>query len=252
MLSDKERLRYARQMMLQELGEAGQLRLAGTHVLIVGVGGLGCPAAQYLAAAGIGRITLADNDKVELSNLHRQPLYRINHIDAPKVEVAEQQLYALNPEVRVRAVKTRLSGRVLSNYVAEADIVLDCADSLDTSFALNQACQTHKKVFIQASAIGTSGQLISFDFRRLHKPCFECLFPDTGHRPEHNCQTIGVLGPVLGIIGSAQALEAIKASIPGFGIEHGRFRQFEGINMHWQSLMVTPASACPRCQNDKA
>lgn len=245
MIGHKERLRYSRQIMLPQMGEVAQQKLAAASVMIVGMGGLGCPAALYLATAGVGELHLVDGDEVQLSNLQRQILYKTNHQFKPKAQVAAQQLQAANPEIRIQPHVNMASETWLSKHLEGIDLVLDCTDNLEARHAINRVCRKLSVPTIMASVQGFSGQLLSFDFRSADSICYACLFPETGTEGAQNCETSGVIGPALGIIGSAQALEAIKFLV---GLPLGslnKLQVFEAESLEWHSLK----SGAQRCQH---
>lgn len=236
MIPHKERLRYSRQIMLPQMGEAAQEKLTAARVMIIGMGGLGCPAALYLATAGVGELHLVDGDEVQLSNLQRQILYKTNHQFKPKAQVAAQQLQAANPEIRIQPHVTMAGEAWLSRHLEGIDLVLDCTDNLETRHAINRVCRKMSVPAIMASVQGFSGQLLSFDFRSADSICYACLFPETEIQGAENCETSGVIGPALGIIGSAQALEAMKFLV---GLPLGSLNTlqvFEAETLDWHSL----------------
>ncbi|WP_305464389.1 HesA/MoeB/ThiF family protein [Photobacterium leiognathi] len=251
-LSDTAFIRYNRQIMLEDMGEQGQLALSNAKVLIVGAGGLGSAAAMYLAAAGVGVLVIADDDEVESSNLQRQVIYRETDVSLNKAQAACDQLLALNPLVRMRAVKAKLAGFQLVMEVQQADIVLDCSDNWATRYAVNQACYQHQTPLIAGASIGWRGQLLAFDFRQI-SPCYQCVFPLNAETPAHdqNCRSNGVMGPVVGTIGTLQALNAIKA-IAGVGeVGFGLLLQFNGLTGKWQQVSIDAAPCCPVCRQQE-
>ena len=215
-MTDEQLLRYSRHLLLPELGVDGQTRLRAAHVLLVGAGGLGCPAALYLASSGVGRLTIADPDVVDLTNLQRQILYRADSIGALKSESARAALLAVNPEVEVLPVALRLADEALERAVGAADVVLDCSDNFETRHAVNRACVRHARPLVSGAAIRFDGQLAVFDPRRPGAPCYACLFPEDAQAEELRCAVMGVLAPLTGAIGALQAIEAIKL-IAGIG-----------------------------------
>lgn len=249
MLSDQDFLRYNRQIMLPQIGESGQERLAQSQVLLVGAGGLGSAAALYLAGAGIGQLVIADDDTVESSNLQRQVIYRDSDLGQSKAESAAKQALALNPHIRVRPVKARLAAQRLAMEVALADVVLDCSDNLATRHAVNQACFQAKTPLIAGAAIRWQGQLMAFDFRQGSGPCYHCLFPLSPEPPEspQNCSNAGIAGPVVGMIGTMQALETVKLLSGAGQVAFGRLQQFDGLSMAWQTFNLTQDTSCPVC-----
>ncbi|MBB5213146.1 HesA/MoeB/ThiF family protein [Microbulbifer hydrolyticus] len=253
MLSRKQLQRYSRQIMLPQIGETGQERLGAAKVMIVGLGGLGSPAALYLAAAGVGELHLVDGDHVEISNLQRQVLFKTNHRGKDKAQVAAQQLTAANPEIRVQAHCRMADAAWLAGFLKEGnfDLVLDCTDNLDIRHVINRVCRDAKVPVIMASVRGFSGQLVSFDFRSAGSPCYACLFPpqdrDNDLPEAENCSTVGVIGPALGIMGSAQALEAIKL-LAGLTLSSlNRLQLFEAGTLEWRTLALPVSKTCPVC-----
>ena len=249
MLSDQEFLRYNRQIMLPEIGEHGQARLANAHVLMVGAGGLGSSAALYLAGAGIGTLVIADDDEVDSSNLQRQIIYRDQHQGQSKAAMAAEQVRELNPHIRVRAVKARLADQRLAMEIELADVMLDCSDNLPTRHAVNQACFKASKILIAGAAIRWQGQLMPFDFRQGVGPCYHCLFPydPAAKAPAMNCSNSGIAGPVVGIVGTLQALEAIKAITEAGQVGFSTLQQFDGLTMAWQKFNLAQDKCCPVC-----
>ncbi|UAN51876.1 HesA/MoeB/ThiF family protein [Serratia sp. JSRIV002] len=245
MLNDQEFLRYSRQLLLEDVGPEGQEKLRQATVLIVGLGGLGSPAALYLAAAGVGTLLLADDDQLHLTNLQRQILYRTGDIGTNKAQLAKQHLQALNPLVESITLEQRLQGATLSDAVARADLVLDCSDNMATRHAVNAACIQACVPLISGSAVGFSGQLLVIEPPYAHG-CYVCLYPEQTE-PQRNCRTAGVLGPVVGVIGTLQALEAIKmlAGIPSS--LSGKLRLFDGKQQSWSTLQLSKANTCPLC-----
>jgi adenylyltransferase/sulfurtransferase len=215
-MNDQQLLRYSRHLLLDEIGIEGQIRIRGTRVLIVGVGGLGSPAALYLVSAGIGHVVLADGDRVDLSNLQRQILHRQTSVGRLKVESGRETLSALNSESLVETVGVRLEGPALEAAVAQVDIVLDCSDRFSTRHAINRACVRLRKPLVSGAAVRFDGQLVVFDSRDPDSPCYECLFPQASDVEEVRCAELGVFAPLTGIIGTMQAAEALKLA-GGFG-----------------------------------
>ncbi|MHA7848842.1 HesA/MoeB/ThiF family protein [Serratia sp. D1N4] len=246
MLNDQEFLRYSRQLLLEEFGPEGQEKLKQSTVLIVGLGGLGSPAALYLAAAGVGKLLLADDDQLHITNLQRQILYRSNEVPQGKARLAQRQLQALNPLVACIALEQRLQGSILSEAVARADLVLDCSDNMATRHAVNAACVAIGKPLISGSAVGFSGQLLVIE-PPYAQGCYACLYPEQTE-PQRNCRTAGVLGPVVGVIGTLQALEAIKMLAGMASPLSGKLRLFDGKQQSWSTLQLSQASNCPVCR----
>ncbi|MXS21169.1 molybdopterin-synthase adenylyltransferase MoeB [Pseudomonas oryzihabitans] len=246
MLSDGELLRYSRQILLAQVDIAGQLRLKDAKVLIVGLGGLGSPVALYLAAAGVGELHLADFDQVDLSNLQRQVLHDESRIGQGKVDSALQRLAALNPEVRLVPWREALDADSLAARVAAVDLVLDCSDNFTTRAAVNAACVAQGRSLVSGAAIRLEGQLSVFDPRRADSPCYHCLYGE-GSEAELSCSEAGVLGPVVGLVGSLQALEALKL-LAGFGEPLvGRLLLVDAAGSRFRELRVKRDPGCPVC-----
>ncbi|WP_424250640.1 HesA/MoeB/ThiF family protein [Castellaniella sp.] len=246
-LDDARLTRYARHILLDELGIEGQERLLASRVLIVGAGGLGSPAALYLAAAGVGRMTLVDDDLVELSNLQRQILHDMAGLGRPKAESGRDALQALNPDVQVRALVERLDEARLRALALDADVVLDCCDNFATRHAINRACVAARKPLVSGAAIKFSGQISVYDLRDDEAPCYHCLFPEADDVEELRCATTGVLGPLVGMVGSVQAAEAIKV-ITGMGEPLvGRLLSVDALRMQWHTIRFRRDPDCPVC-----
>jgi adenylyltransferase/sulfurtransferase len=225
----------------------GQERLQRSRVLVVGAGGLGCPAALYLAAAGVGRLTLADSDKVDLTNLQRQILYRSQVVGAPKVEAARAALQALNPEVHVAPLQQRIDPAAADDLVAQADVVLDCTDNFATRHLLNRACARQRKPLVSGAAIRFDGQVMVFDLRAPEAPCYACLFPEDGEVEEVQCSVMGVFAPLTGVVGATQAMEALKL-LAGIGTSlSGRLLLLDAKGAEWRTVRVAKDPACPVC-----
>lgn len=248
-MNDRDFMRYSRQILLGDIAIEGQQKLLDSHVLIVGLGGLGSPAALYLAGAGIGKLTLADDDDVHLSNLQRQILFTTDDIAHPKAQAAKLRLAQLNPGSKLIVLQQRLTGDVLKNAVAHADVVLDCTDNMATRQEINAACVALNTPFISASAVGFGGQLMVLT-PPWEQGCYRCLWPDDVE-PERNCRTAGIVGPVVGVMGTLQALEAIKL-LSGIETPSGELRLFDGKTSQWRSLALRRASGCPVCGGQHA
>ncbi|EXI74344.1 MAG TPA: molybdopterin-synthase adenylyltransferase MoeB [Candidatus Accumulibacter phosphatis] len=246
-MNDRQLLRYSRHILLDEIGIDGQQRLVDARALIIGAGGLGSPAALYMASAGIGRITLADGDTVDLTNLQRQILHSEDRLGQPKVASGLAALQAINPEVQVEMVPHRLAGDALAALVAETDVVLDCSDNFATRHAVNRACVRHRKPLVSGAAIRFAGQLAVFDSRRRHSPCYNCLFPETGEVDEVRCAVMGVFAPLTGIIGTMQAAEALKLIAGAGEVTVGRLWLLDGLAMEWRSVRFGQDPECPVC-----
>jgi molybdopterin-synthase adenylyltransferase len=244
-MDDSQLLRYSRQILLPEIGIEGQQRLRDASALIIGVGGLGSPAAMYLAAAGMGRLELVDDDRVDLSNLQRQIAHTTAAIDEPKVASAKRTLEALNPEVDVVTQAHRLDDRALAEAVARATVVLDCSDNFATRFAVNAACQAAARPLVSGAAIRWEGQVAVFGAVP-GGPCYRCLYSEDGV-DDMRCSENGVAAPLVGVIGSMQALEALKLVCgAGEGL-HGRLLVFDGLRLQWRELRLRRDPACPVC-----
>jgi molybdopterin-synthase adenylyltransferase len=245
-LNDEQLLRYSRHILLNELGIEGQERLRHAHALVIGAGGLGSPAALYLASAGVGTLTLVDGDRVDLTNLQRQVLHTTDRIGMAKPASGRVALAALNPDVRVETIEERVDGSALEALVARASIVLDCSDNFATRHAVNRACVTHRRPLVSGAAIRFDGQVATFDLRDPQSPCYACLFPP-GDGEDELCSIMGVFAPVTGIIGTLQAAEALKIAA---GIEtglRGRLLILDALTMQWHSVRVPRDPQCPVC-----
>ncbi|MFW5443552.1 MAG: HesA/MoeB/ThiF family protein [Methylococcaceae bacterium] len=246
-MNDQQLLRYSRQIMLPQVDIEGQQKLLTAKVLIVGAGGLGSPASIYLTAAGVGQITIYDDDKVDLSNLQRQIAHHTNDIGTDKVISTRQTLKNINPEVKVIAVKQRLVGKLLNQEVEKADVVLDCCDNFNTRFAVNAACVKHQTPLVSGAAIRFEGQIAVFTPGTNNSPCYNCLYTDSGEEMQ-NCATNGVIAPVTGIVGSIQAMEAMKL-IMGIGETlTGKLLLLDGLSMQWNEMKLRRNSTCPTCK----
>ena len=233
--------------MVSDFDITGQQALAKARVLIIGVGGLGCPAAFYLAAAGVGRLYVMDNDTVALSNLQRQILFRQDDINQPKVDAAKQQLQAINPHITITALTQRFTAASLATLAGAIDLVLDCSDNSTTRLSINQACLNHQLPLISGAATGWQGQLTSFDFRNGTGPCYQCLF--NGPIDDDNgCNNNGIISPIAGIVGVSQALEAIKLISSCGHINHGRLRCFDGLTGDWRTFSYQQDPSCTICK----
>ena len=225
----------------------GQEKLRASSALIIGAGGLGCPASLYLAAAGVGRLSIADSDKVDLTNLQRQILYRTDSVGAQKAYAARSTLRAVNPDVDITAIPERVKAAELDALTAGADIVLDCTDNFATRHAVNRACAVHRKPLVSGAAIRFDAQLMVFDLARADAPCYACLFPEDGEVEEVQCSVMGVFAPLTGVVGALQAMEAIKL-ITGVGESlSGKLVMFDAKTADWRSVRVRKDPACAVC-----
>lgn len=246
MLSDEQLLRYSRQIMLPDVEIDGQEAWLNSRVLIIGAGGLGSPVSIYLAAAGVGTLVLVDDDEVDLSNLQRQIVHTTDRIGVSKVESARESLLALNPTISVETIAQRLEGEALNAEVAKADLVVDCTDNFSTRFALNRACVEQKTPLVSGAAIRTEGQVAVYDPRHEDSPCYQCLYKD-GDEENLTCSESGVLAPLVGIIGSVQAMEALKVLASVGTPLVGRLLLLDGLRMEWRSLKLRKDPACSVC-----
>jgi molybdopterin/thiamine biosynthesis adenylyltransferase len=247
-MNDQQLLRYSRQIMLPQVDIEGQQKLLAAKALIVGAGGLGSPASIYLAAAGIGHITIYDDDEVDLSNLQRQIAHHTNDIGMDKVISTQKTLKNINPDIKVVAVKQRLEGKLLGEEVHRADIVLDCCDNFKTRFAVNTACVQHKTALVSGAAIRFEGQVSVFTSGLNSSPCYNCLYSDSGDEMQ-NCATNGVIAPVTGIVGSIQALEAMKLVMNIGETLTGKLLLLDGLSMQWNEMKLQKNVNCPTCSN---
>lgn len=247
MMDDQALLRYSRQIMLPEVDIEGQERLQSAHAVIIGAGGLGSPAALYLAAAGVGRITIADADHVELSNLQRQIAHQHASIGLNKAHSAQASMQALNPHCHVIALDQHVAGEPLERLVASADVVLDCTDRFSSRYAVNAASQKAGVPLVSGAAIRFSGQLAVFDPRDVTCPCYACLYPPDDSGDEAlSCAESGVMAPLVGLIGCFQAVEAFKL-LSGAGSAHQGLSTFDGLSGQWRHFQVPRDPACPVC-----
>lgn len=251
-MEDQQLLRYARHILLDELGVEAQERILASRILVVGAGGLGSPVVAYLAASGVGSIILVDDDQVELSNLQRQIAHTTDRLGWDKVESAKLHIEQLNPEVKVTPVVQRLDEAGLMHWVQQVDLVLDCCDNFATRHAINRACVALRKPLVSGAAIRFSGQVSTYDLRQPEAPCYHCLFPEADDVEELRCATTGVLSPLLGMVGSAQAVEALKL-LGGFGEPLvGRLLSVDAFNMNWHTVRFRKDPACPVCSSAAA
>lgn len=249
-MDDNQLLRYSRQILLPRIGADGQQTLLDSRVLVIGAGGLGSPVALYLAAAGVGHLVIADDDCVDLSNLQRQILHRHADIGKPKVDSAKQTLDALNPDVDVTTLHTRLQGDALKTEAEKVDLVVDASDNFDTRFAVNRACVETATPLVSGAAVRMEGQVSVFLPNDPESPCYRCLYRE-GDDPEQTCADNGVLSPIVGIVGSLQALEAVKVLLNLGDTLCGRLLVFDGLHNEWRSMKLRRDPACPVCGDKK-
>ena len=246
-MNDDQLLRYSRPILLDEIGIEGQQRLLQAHALVIGAGGLGSPVALYLGTAGVGRITLVDHDTVDVTNLQRQIAHNLARVGQPKAESARETIAAINPDVQVLPVVQRADAAWLARAVAEADVVLDCSDNFQTRQAVNAACVAARKPLVSGAAIGFDGQISVYDSRQADAPCYACIFPPDATFEEVRCSTMGVFAPLVGIIGSMQAAEALKL-LAGVGSSlAGRLQMLDARSMEWTEIRLPRQPACPVC-----
>ncbi|QOL25743.1 HesA/MoeB/ThiF family protein [Thalassotalea sp. LPB0316] len=252
MLTTNEQLKYQRQIMLKQIGEQGQLALRKAKVMIVGLGGLGHPVAMYLAAAGIGELFLADGDVVDISNLQRQVLFSADDIGENKAQRVADKLQVQNQDIDIEVIDEMLDEESADYYCSLVDIVIDCTDNISTRLLLNKQAFTHGKTLISGAATGFDGQCFVLN-RHLHTDnkqtsgCYQCLIPTAQDAPALNCSTVGILGPVLGIIGAMQALLCIKV-ICGLSVPSQKLMVFDGMYQQWQEFNITANEQCPICR----
>jgi adenylyltransferase/sulfurtransferase len=244
-LDDEQLLRYSRQIMLPQIDVAGQEKLLNAHALIIGLGGLGSPVALYLAAAGVGHLTLVDHDQVDLSNLQRQVIHATPDIGRDKVESARTRIQAINPECQVTCINTQLTGEVLLEQVRQADVAIECSDNFASRFALNEACVRTETPLVSGAVIRMEGQLGVFDARDTDAPCYACLYREEGE-DENRCSETGVLAPVAGLIGSLQATETLKLLI-GLPVDTGRLLLIDAERMQFRGMKLKKDPGCPIC-----
>jgi molybdopterin/thiamine biosynthesis adenylyltransferase len=246
-MQDDALLRYSRHILLDDIGIEGQQRILASHALVIGAGGLGSPVAMYLACAGVGTITVTDHDTVDLTNLQRQIAHRTDSVGSPKVASLKASLQDLNPLVQVNALQIRADAQTLDALVAAADVVLDCCDNFSTRQAVNAACVKHAKPLVSGAAIQFDGQISVYDTRAADAPCYACIFPPQTTFEEVRCSTMGVFAPLVGIIGSMQAAEALKLLIGTGRSLNGRLQMLDGRAMEWTEIRMPRDPACPVC-----
>ena len=245
-MKDEQLLRFSRQIMLPTMDVAGQQELVDATVLIVGMGGLGCPVAMYLSAAGVGHLVIADDDTVEITNLQRQIAHEQSNLGESKVSSAEATLKGLNPDVCITQIKNRLEGDLLEQAVVSADVVVDASDNFNTRFAVNQSCLKNKKPLVSGAAIRMEGQVAVFDSENPESPCYQCLYSECDD-DDASCSQNGVMAPLVGIIGSVQAMETIKL-ITGIGNSLvGRLLLLDAATMQWREMKLPRDPSCPAC-----
>ena len=246
-MNDDQLLRYSRHILLDEIGIEGQQRLLDAHALIVGAGGLGSPVALYLAASGVGHLTIADDDVVDLTNLQRQIAHTHARIGHSKVASAREAMHALNPDAQITALPQRLDAATLDALLPRMNVVIDCCDNFATRQAVNAACVRHRVPLVSGAAIRLDGQLAVYDARDPASPCYACVFPPDQQPEEVRCATLGVLAPLVGVVGTMQALEALKL-LAGLGSRLvGRLQMIDGRGLEFTEMRLARHSACPVC-----
>ena len=246
-MNDNQLLRYSRHILLPQIAYEGQERLTESHALIVGAGGLGSPAAVYMAAGGVGTLTICDFDTVDLTNLQRQIIHTTEAVGVNKAVSAKRTLNAINPDTVIHIVQDKSTEDTFEKLIAAADVVLDCSDNFATRYALNRLCFKLKKPLVSGAAIGFEGQVTVFDFRHQESPCYHCLFPDDGSETEMRCSENGVFSPLVGMIGTTQAAEAMKLLMEiGQSLE-GRLLLLDALNMEWRTIKLGRDHQCAVC-----
>ena len=246
-MNDDQLLRYSRHILLDEISIEGQTRLLQSHALVIGAGGLGSPVALYLGTAGVGRLTLVDHDTVDVTNLQRQIAHNLSRVGSPKAESARSTINAINPDVQVIAVTQRADAPWLDAAVQGADVVIDCSDNFDTRHAVNAACVAHHKPLVSGAAIGFDGQVSVYDSRQAEAPCYACIFPAESTFEEVRCSTMGVFAPLVGIIGTVQAAEALKLLMGVGSSLAGRLQMLDARTMEWTEIRMARQPGCAVC-----
>ena len=246
-MNDAQLLRYSRHILLNEIGIEGQQRLSNSHALIIGAGGLGSPVALYLGSAGVGHITVVDHDTVDATNLQRQIAHTMADVGRLKAQSVQQSIAAINPDIAVSIVTQRADDALLDELVQQADVVLDCTDNFSTRHAINRTCLKHHKPLVSGAAIQFDGQVTVYDPRHAQSPCYACVFPETSRPEEAQCATMGVFAPLVGIIGSVQAAEALKLLLNVGQALTGRLLMLDARNMVWSEIKLPRDSGCSVC-----
>lgn len=246
-MNDTQLLRYSRHILLDELGIEGQEKLLASHALVIGAGGLGSPVGLYLGSAGVGLITVVDHDRIDATNLQRQIAHKLSRVGQFKAESIRQAIADINPDVNVSTVTVKADDALLDTLVQQADVVLDCTDNFATRHAINRACVTHQKPLVSGAAIRFDGQVTVYDPRNALSPCYSCVFPETGHFEETQCATMGVFAPLVGIIGSVQAAEALKLLCGTGEPLTGRLLMLDGRHMAWNEVRTPRDPECAVC-----
>jgi adenylyltransferase/sulfurtransferase len=249
-MNDSQLLRYSRHILLDEIGVEGQQRLLDARILVIGAGGLGSPAAMYLAAAGVGTLAIADGDTVDLTNLQRQILHATSAVGKRKVDSARETLARMNPETRLECIPSRLEGASLEHAVEQSDVILDCCDNFATRHAVNRACVKFRKPLVSGAGVRFDGQITVFDLRQPDSACYECLFPEDAELEETRCAVMGVFAPLTGIIGTVQAAEAIKVITGAGKTLAGRLLLLDALTMEWRSVRLGKDPKCKVCSEN--
>jgi molybdopterin/thiamine biosynthesis adenylyltransferase len=246
-VNDAQLLRYSRHILLEELGVEGQEKLLASHALVIGAGGLGSPVALYMGSAGVGRLTVVDHDTVDETNLQRQIAHNLERVGRPKAESVREAIAAINPDVQVTPLVQRADATLLDVLVPTADLVIDCSDNFATRHAINRACVMHRKPLVSGAAIRLDGQLSVYDARQANAPCYACVFPEDSGVEEVRCATMGVFAPLVGIVGTLQAAEALKL-LSGMGSRLvGRLLMIEGRELSFNEIALPRQPHCPVC-----
>jgi molybdopterin/thiamine biosynthesis adenylyltransferase len=250
-MDDTQLLRYSRHILLNELGIDGQEKLLASHALIIGAGGLGSPVSLYLGSAGVGHITVVDHDEVDATNLQRQIAHTLDRVGQYKADSVRTAIAQINPDVRVTAITQRADAALLNRLVAQADVVIDCCDNFETRQAVNLACVAHHKTLVSGAAIRMDGQVSVFDSTQAEAPCYACIFPPEQAPEETRCATMGVFAPLVGIIGTVQAAEALKI-LSGMGSHMaGRLLMLDGRELSWTDIRMQRNLDCPVCASHR-
>ncbi|PTR06320.1 molybdopterin/thiamine biosynthesis adenylyltransferase [Nitrosospira sp. Nsp5] len=246
-MNDDQLLRYSRHILLPQIGIKGQETLIQSHVLVVGAGGLGSPAVLYLAASGVGKLTICDSDKVDLTNLQRQIAHSTDRIGIPKSDSAKKTLAGINPEVNVIALNERMDERGLLQLIRNADVVVDASDNFPTRYIINRVCTLYKKPLVSGAVVRFDGQVAVFDLRHAHSPCYHCLFPADGEDQDMRCAVMGVFAPLVGVIGCVQAAETLKILLDIGQTLNSRLLLLDGLSMEWRSIRLNKDPSCKVC-----
>ena len=246
-MNDDQLLRYSRHILLPQIGIKGQETLIQSHVLVVGAGGLGSPAVLYLAASGVGKLTICDSDKVDLTNLQRQIAHSTDRIGIPKSDSAKKTLAGINPEVNVIALNERMDERRLLQLIRDADVVVDASDNFPTRYIINRVCTLYKKPLVSGAVVRFDGQVAVFDLRHAHSPCYHCLFPADGEDQDMRCAVMGVFAPLVGVIGCVQAAETLKILLDIGQTLNARLLLLDGLSMEWRSIRLNKDPSCKVC-----